>query len=110
MKPNGLKDLVCGSYLHNTLFELLAFNQPDELVRQFAVAPAVLCLFVDLLEYRTHREWWLVGPLRAERIEDVNNLKDSCCNRDFFAAQPIWVSAAIPPLMVVTNDRKNLAE
>ena len=85
MSEAGLKNLVCVGCLHNTLFELLAFDQPDELVGQFAVAPAFLRLFVDLFEYRAHGEWWLVGPLRAQCIEDVNNLKDSCCNRDFLA-------------------------
>src|SRR6266404_8040125 len=52
----------------------------------------------------------LVRALGAERVVDVAHLQNSGKQRDLGAAQPVWISAAVPMLMMMTDDRQHVAQ
>src|SRR4029453_13191301 len=51
------------------------------------------------------RECATVRPIRGERVETVDNREDPRADRSLLTAQPVGITASIPVLVMMSNDR-----
>src|SRR4051794_20400099 len=88
----------------------LRLQHKEEFVHEFLIPQAAACLVEHGGLALFMFEGGLVGAFSAEGIVDVAHLQRPRQQRDFFTAQSIWVSAAVPMLMVVTDDGQHVAQ
>lgn len=83
------------------------FEHRDKLVNEMLVSPTPPGLVRELLEGLRRRKRKFVWPCSGKRVVNIDSAHDLREEWHASAAQPIRISRAIEPLMVVADDRAN---
>src|SRR2546425_2582910 len=67
-------------------------------------------LFHDVLDGRVMRQRLAIGARGRQRIVDVGNRDNACAQWDPGSPKSVGIAAAIPALVVMTDDDRTLSE